>query len=76
MSVYTQSHRRNFSLLNHNFNRNTSIPRLKSSTNRSSHKIQINAQTNNSQDYSWLLIAAKQYYHKTSNLVAAITNFE
>lgn len=64
MSAY--QHRRNFSLLATQSQATNKI----NSTNRSLRKIQ----TNN--NHSWLLIAAKQYYHKTSNLKAAINNFE
>jgi hypothetical protein len=63
MSAY--QHRRNFSLLT---TQSQTTNKLKS-INRSLRKIQ----TNN--NYSWLLIAAKQYYHKTNNLQAAINNF-
>lgn len=63
MSAY--QHRRNFSLLT---TQSQTTNKLKS-INRSLRKIQT---TNN---YSWLLIAAKQYYHKTNNLQAAINNF-
>lgn len=64
MSVY--QHRRNFSLLTTQSQTSNKIK----SINRSLRKIQ----TNN--NYSWLLIAAKQYYHKTNNLQAAINNFQ
>lgn len=60
-------HHRNFSLLttqSHQANKTKS-------TNRSLRKIQ-----NNTNNHSWLLIAAKQYYHKTNNMSAAITNFQ
>jgi|JI10StandDraft_1071094.scaffolds.fasta_scaffold304424_1 hypothetical protein len=64
MSLY--QHRRNFSLLaTQSQNQNKLKPK-----NHSLRKIQ----TNN--NYSWFLVAAKQYYHKTTNLTAAIDNFE
>ena len=94
MSVYTQQHRRNFSLLTPKLIQ-TSIPYMRSSVNRSLHKIQTNSNNtptnkinpnfnnnsntninNHGNNYSWLLIAAKQYYHKTNNLHAAIKSFE
>jgi hypothetical protein len=60
MSIY--QHRRNYSLLTtQSQNHNKIKPK-----NNSLRKMQ----TNN--NYSWLLISAKQYYHKTNNLTAAI----
>lgn len=64
MSLY--QHRRNFSLLATQSQTTNKIKPL----NRSLHKIQ-----NPHNNHSWLLIAAKQYYHKTTNYKAAIYNF-
>lgn len=63
MSLY--QHRRNFSLL---ATQSQTTNKIKPS-NRSLRKIQ------NNNNHSWVLIAAKQYYHKTNNLKAAIINF-
>ena len=62
MSAY--QHKRNFSLL---ATQSQTSAKLKS-TNRSLRKIQ----NNNGNNHSWLLVAARQYYHKTSNLPSAI----
>lgn len=65
MSAY--QHRRNFSLL---ATQSQTASKLKA-TNRSLRKIQ-NSNMNN---YSWLLVAGRQYYYKTNNLESAIENF-
>ena len=61
-----KQHRRNFSLIG------TTQPRLQSppALSRSLRKIQA---PNN---YYWLLASAKQFYFKSNDMKAAITNFE
>ena len=79
MSVY--QHRRNFSLITtqpHPSNKikatNRSLRKIQNQINNQFNAVQPNMK-NQVQNYEWLLVAAKQYYHKTNNHKAAINNF-